>query len=84
MLDPNAISKMRYGKIRPVCLTISTKDKIRRPEKVLEKDFRKTAMIIGRDLRTDIGQGPVGVPVQTETTVRWKIWEYRTGLSVDP
>ena len=53
MLDPDALSKMRYGKIRPVCLTISTKDKIRRPEKVSEKDLRKTAMIIGRDLRTD-------------------------------
>ena len=64
-MDPDALSKMRYGKIRPVCLTISTKDKIRRPEKVSEKDLRKTAMIIGRDLRTDIGQGPVGVPVQT-------------------
>ena len=52
-MDPDTISKMRYGKIRPVCLTISTKDKIRRPEKVSEKDLRKTAMIIGRDLRTN-------------------------------
>ena len=83
-MDPDTISKMRYEKIRPVCLTISSKDKIRRPEKVSEKDLQKTAMIIGRDLRTDIGQGPVGEPVQTETTVRWKIWEYRTEWYVDP
>ena len=42
-----------YGKIRPVCLTISTRDKIQPLEAITENDLRQTAMIIGSFILAD-------------------------------
>ena len=46
-------SRLRCSKIRPVCLTISSRDKIKRPEKISDRDLRKTAMIIGSYILAD-------------------------------
>ena len=44
---------MKNNKIRPVCLTMSTKDQIQLPNAITEKDLRQTASIIGSFILAD-------------------------------